>query len=500
MGIVKMPDKQIITLILPDLGSNKDLGTTLNSLKSIMDKVEVLACGLPEEDRRFPDIKYIQQATPGNLAFLINTALPFVNSDYCTVVQPGTEISPDLPDILIEAVSGSEEYNYLYGDYLQKDQSGSTEMINANPCPEDITEREDWGPLEIYRTSALRDMGGCDETIRFRIDYDLHLKLTADKPVLHIKHPLCTMPFQQPQAEPGSETLFFPGRGKLGGFSYLFMSPEEEKETEAIFYRFLEQRGAYLNASSGSVFPITPKQSPRVSVVIPVHNRANFLPLAIGSVQGGSFDDFEIIIVDNASQDDTLTVAKALAEKDRRITVISLEDNVIAKALNRGVEQAKGKYIAQLDSDDEYTADTLSSMVKQLDEHSDWALAISYYELMNESGQTLDEFGIIKHAEYNRNNILRVDGAGAVRVWRKAAIVEFGGFNEDDFGHYGEDYDLVLKVSEKYEVGRVYEVLYRYRRHPGNSDVLRSHTMKIQNKTLARQRALKRRQFINQGK
>jgi len=133
-----------------------------------------------------------------------------------------------------------------------------------------------------------------------------------------------------------------------------------------------------------------------------------------------------------------------------------------------------------------------------LDDNLDWALAISYYELMDEAGNTLNDFGVIKHLEYNRNNILRVDGAGAVRVWRKAAIEEFGGFNEQDFGHYGEDYDLVLKVSEKYEVGRVHQVLYRYRRHPGNSDALRPHAMKIKNKTLARRRAIRRRQEINQ--
>jgi glycosyltransferase involved in cell wall biosynthesis len=214
----------------------------------------------------------------------------------------------------------------------------------------------------------------------------------------------------------------------------------------------------------------------------------------VGSVQRGTFQDFEIIIVDNASTDNTLAVAQDLAMRDPRLKVIALPDNVIARALNAGVRAARGEYIAQLDSDDEYTPQTLSAMVRHLDEHPEEALAISYYELMNPEGVTLTEFGIIKHLEYNRNNILRVDGAGALRCWRKAAILEFGGFNEEDFGHYGEDYDLVLKCGEKYEVGRVHEVLYRYRRHPGNSDVLRAHSLKIHNKTLARQRAIRRRQ------
>jgi hypothetical protein len=75
--------------------------------------------------------------------------------------------------------------------------------------------------------------------------------------------------------------------------------------------------------------------------------------------------------------------------------------------------------------------------------------------------------------------------------------LEFGGFDEKDLGGYGEDYDLVLKCGEKYEVGRVHEVCYRYRRHADNTDVTRDPEMKICNKTLARLNALKRRKRMN---
>jgi GT2 family glycosyltransferase len=348
--------------------------------------------------------------------------------------------------------------------------------------------------------SALRDLGGCDARFRFRHDYHLRLRLSIDQPLCRIPEILCTAPSTRPDKDPGAEALFFPGRGKLGGFSYLFMNPDEEKEIEEIFYRFLKLSGAYLDRSPGGTFVRSKGISPRVSVVIPVHNRAGFLPLAIASVQSGTFEDFEIIIVDNASEDDTLEVARNLANEDKRIHVISLPDNIIAKALNTGVACARGEYIAQLDSDDEYTPQTLEVMVRALDDNVDWALAISYYDLMDESGNILEDFGIIKHLEYNRNNILRVDGAGALRCWRKAAIDELGGFNEKDFGHYGEDYDLVLRAGEKWEVGRVHQVLYHYRRHPDNSDVLRPHAMKIKNKTLARRRALERRKLLNQNR
>jgi hypothetical protein len=136
-------------------------------------------------------------------------------------------------------------------------------------------------------------------------------------------------------------------------------------------------------------------------------------------------------------------------------------------------------------------------MTEHLESHPKAGLAVSYYDLMDEAGAVLEEFGVIKHLEYNRNNIMRCDGAGAVRVWHRKVIAEFGGFDEKELGHYGEDYDLVLKVTEKYDLDRVHQVLYRYRRHPDNTDAKRDDRMKLWNKTVARQHALKRRRELN---
>ena len=491
--------KQIsLSLILPHVGDEKNLRRTLQSLSASEGKIQLLHTGGLPAGFRLQQAVTLGEEAPSDFGQLLNRALPHLLGEFVAVIPPGLEIVRDLVPIFEGHLSKSPNVDYVYGNYFQKNDSGESILVEVNPCPDDITEREDWGPLELYRVSALKEIGGCNPMVRIRHDYDLRLALTFDRPGLRIPQALCTVPYRESDIESGAEALFFPGRGKFGGFSYLFMDPEEEREIEEIFYRALRGNNAYLENPSGVTFPRPAGTSPRVSVIIPVHNRAEFLSLAVSSVQRGRFSDFEIIIVDNASEDDTLQVARRMTEEDSRISVISLPDNVIAKALNAGLRQARGEYIAQLDSDDEYTPDTLEVMIQALDDHLDWALAISYYELMDETGNTLNDFGVIKHLEYNRNNILRVDGAGAVRVWRKAAIEEFGGFNEQDFGHYGEDYDLVLKVSEKYEVGRVHQVLYRYRRHPGNSDALRPHAMKIKNKTLARRRAIRRRQEINQ--
>jgi len=494
-----MPQDPIVTVVLPPGFQTMDLRKSLRSLIPLAETIQIISAEPFSEISPRLKIETLSGNPPLGMAPLINRALEIARGEFMAVLAPGIEVAPDLTKLLKDYGKQHKLADYFYGDYEQVKASGEKLPVQSNSCPEDVTEREDWGPLEIYRTNGLRRIGGCDEGCRFRPDYDLRLKLTDEHPGVHMPRVLCSVAERPADQSDAAAALFFPGRGKFGGFSYLFMNPEEEKEIEEIFYSALRRRGAFSEKPPGAFFPAPSFASPRVSVIIPIHNRPGFLPLSVSSVQRGTFQDFEIIIVDNASTDNTLDVANNFARQDGRLRVISLLDNVIAKALNAAVRQARGEYIAQLDSDDEYMQDTLQSMVRHLDEHLKEALAISYYELMDPQGRTLEEFGIIKHLEYNRNNILRVDGAGAVRVWRKAAILEFGGFNEADFGHYGEDYDLVLKVGEKYEVGRAHEVLYRYRRHPGNSDVLRPQEMKIRNKTLARRRAIERRRRMNQA-
>jgi glycosyltransferase involved in cell wall biosynthesis len=233
------------------------------------------------------------------------------------------------------------------------------------------------------------------------------------------------------------------------------------------------------------------------TVVIPVLNRAKFIGNAIERVLEGTFKDFEVVVVDNGSTDGTQDVVRSYAEKDPRVRLVQENGPCIAYALNKGIKAARGKYICQLDSDDEYTKDTLEKMTAHLESHPKAGLAISYYELMDENRVKVEGVDPVTHSGYTRNQILRRDGAGALRVFPKVVLEEMGYYDEENFGNFGEDYDMVLKVGEKYDVDRVHHVLYRYRRHADNTDVTRDPLMKIRNKNNARLNALRRRQEIN---
>jgi len=442
------------------------------------------------------------RADPHNLADSINAAARVAKGEFLVVLSPDLVwLAPDFSHQLRIQAKANSEGAFFYGDYAVRNSDGSESVSHVYDDIGDITEREDWGPVWAIHIEKLHRAGDLDEQNPLAAFYDLLLKMQEVGQRIHISKPLTVVaaPSQHSDDDALKARLFFPGRGKLGGFSYLFMDPEHERQTKTVFNAALKRRKAWLEIERTALPPPIPNASPLVSIITPVYNRASFIRDAIVSVQRNTLADWEHIIVDNGSTDGTREIIRKLAASDSRIRLVENDRNIIAFSLNLALRRARGKYIAQLDSDDEYVPHTLQRMVDALETHPTWALAISYYELMDEVGRSLPEFGIIKHPEYNRNNILRVDGAGAVRCWHRSVIEEMGGFNEKDFPNYGEDYDLVLKVGERYEIGRVHEVCYHYRRHEGNTDMLRDPLTKLRSKTLARERALRRRRKLNQG-
>jgi glycosyltransferase involved in cell wall biosynthesis len=104
---------------------------------------------------------------------------------------------------------------------------------------------------------------------------------------------------------------------------------------------------------------------PKVSVIIPAYNRAGSLPRAVQSVKIQDFDDYEIVICDDASTDNTVEVAQQMAAVDPKIKIVQLEQNHGAAAARNGAMQAaSGKYFAFLDSDDEWLPGKLTRQVE----------------------------------------------------------------------------------------------------------------------------------------
>jgi glycosyltransferase involved in cell wall biosynthesis len=500
-----------ISIMLPIYCEDQNVQLQLEGLADQeADDVEILvvdSCGRGATSRPAEQVLQSDLETmnlPGsydNIAAMRNQALSQASGELFFELPPNIRLLPEVGRYLQEAFEKFPTAAMFYGNFRQVLPDGTHETRTLMDYFGDITERFDFGHLRCYRTAALKELNGWDESFNSAHDYDLQLRLMESSGIVHLDRTLYEVQVsrqEQEAASIGASKLFFPGTGKYGGFSYLFYDKEEEEEIERACDDMLRRWGAFLEHENSNVI-YGPGETFEVlaSVIIPVYNRERFIRQAIDSVLRGTLEEIEVIVVDNGSTDRTREVVREIARRDGRVRLIENEKNIIALSLNLGWRAARGKYIAQLDSDDEYLPDTLKAMTDHLETHPKAGLAVSYYDLMDESGQVLEEFGVIKHLEYNRNNIMRCDGAGAVRVWHRKVIAEFGGFDEQELGHYGEDYDLVLKVTERYDLDRVHQVLYRYRRHPDNTDAQRDERMKLWNKTLARQRALKRRRELN---
>lgn len=493
-----------MSFILPLYESDQDIQAQVNAIQRLPGENEIIVF---DERLHRPEnpglqavlsqanVRYFSRAHR-NRAALFNDGVANAAAALVCVLPPDIFPEPEFVEE-VEAAFRDERVAMAYSDYRIENADGTVRDEKLWPFQNNIDERFSLGYFRVYRKSTVLDQGKFNEDLNYAEEYDFRLRIQDRWGVQHIAKPLyrCLMK-EAPPVDPVLSKLHSPGAGSKGGFSYLFYTPEMEREIEFVFKEYLKRIGAFLTHENAVVaYPEDAAFEVMVSIVIPILNRRRFIRRTIDTVLNGTYEDFEILVVDNGSTDGTQDEVRSIG--DPRVRLIENDGTCIAEALNRGIREARGKYIAQLDSDDEYMPDTLETMVAYMETHPKCGLAISYYDLIDEDGNPIEELGIIKHLEYDRNNILRVDGAGALRFFHKKVLEEFDLYNVENYGNFGEDYDMVLKISEKYDVDRVHKVLYRYRRHADNTDVQRPAAMKVYNKNNARQDALKRRIALN---
>lgn len=143
------------------------------------------------------------------------------------------------------------------------------------------------------------------------------------------------------------------------------------------------------------------QKKPAISVILPTYNRADLLPQALDSILHQTFPDFELIVINDASQDETATLLKQYAKKDKRIRILTNKENKgIAVSLNRGLDKARGIYIARMDDDDISLPDRFQKQKEFLDKHPEITVVGSAYELF-ENGAIVQ-----MESEPARNQIL----------------------------------------------------------------------------------------------
>jgi len=210
----------------------------------------------------------------------------------------------------------------------------------------------------------------------------------------------------------------------------------------------------------------------KVSIVIPAYNHGTYVGAAIRSVLDQTFQDLELIIINDGSSDNTEEVV--LGFSDDRIRYYSQANRGLSATLNRGLSLARGEYFGFLPSDDMYEPEKLARQVAHLDAHPELGVVFSYQALIDAAGAPLRDDEVeawfrVPHetkeeifpALFERNFL-----AAPSVLMRMACFDRVGGFDESL--KYAQDYDLWLRTLKYYDIRLLKEPLIRYRWHGGN--------------------------------
>jgi glycosyltransferase involved in cell wall biosynthesis len=202
---------------------------------------------------------------------------------------------------------------------------------------------------------------------------------------------------------------------------------------------------------------------PRVTVILPAYNSRRFLAPAIDSILNQTFRDFEFLIHDDGSKDDTFAMIQSYAAKDPRIKATTSANQGVSATRNGMIAAAKGDFIAIMDHDDIATPQRLALQVAFLDANPNHAMVGGQVEWMDEEGLTIAPLSLPQDSDEIERNLLeghcRI--AHAAVMVRASVLRQVGGY--DSSFPVADDYELWLRVSEVGKIANLPQLLLRYR-------------------------------------
>lgn len=210
------------------------------------------------------------------------------------------------------------------------------------------------------------------------------------------------------------------------------------------------------------------KKNPLVSVITPAYNAEKYIGDTIESILNQTFKDFEFIILNDKSTDNTLKIIQEYAKKDSRIIVIDNEKNLgIAGNRNKGIKKAKGKYIIWQDADDISLPERIEKQYRFMEKNPKVGILGGFLEMFDDSGIV----GLRKYDAHDKSLrekiFLYSPVAQPASIIRKKIFGEVGDYNLK----YppAEDIDMSFRIGMSYKFANLQEIVIRYREHPNSA-------------------------------
>lgn len=382
-------------------------------------------------------------------------------------------------EICLLALKNNPHAGMIYSDYELLENGAVKEIRLLKHHIGRVRDNQDYGKLFFFRADALDGFTRSSDKLIYNALYDLRLRVSEKHELLHISNRYSGSMYQI-VAQSKAHNVF----------DYLLAGKESQLEAEQVLSGHLKRIGAYLE--SGANYTNRPQASSsaslKASVIIPVNNRPEFIRDAIESVQAQTIQDVEVIVVVNGGDEDpTITSVQQYMKGGKKynpaapeVRLLVHDMNNLGLCFNSGAQIARGEYYVQLDSDDQLTHDAVEKILEVYSSDPKIGMVIGSYEVWEKDASgnitRMEQIPVVTHDEWTeengRNNLLRINGAGAPRSIPIALINEIGfSMNEEPYArNYGEDYQMVMKISEKHRIGRVWVPIYKVIRHSGGTD------------------------------
>ncbi len=187
---------------------------------------------------------------------------------------------------------------------------------------------------------------------------------------------------------------------------------------------------------------------PEISIILPTYNRAKHLPKAIESVINQTFEDWELIIIDDGSQDDTFAVVDPYLDS-LKIRYIKHKNRQAGYARNAGIQASYGQYITFIDSDDIYFPNHLQTRIDYMKSHPELDLIYGGYQT-----DTEEEIWVVDY--FNQERLVNLKECVMTNTFfgKREVFFELQGFN--NFA-YGEDTDFWLRAEQTFKTAKILE-------------------------------------------
>lgn len=209
---------------------------------------------------------------------------------------------------------------------------------------------------------------------------------------------------------------------------------------------------------------------PEISVVMPVYNSSRYLKEAIESILSQSYADFEFLIFNDGSTDDSLSIIQSY--KDKRIKLFSCKQKRgYVVHLNEGIRLAKGKYIARMDADDISLPQRFQKEIDFLERHKSIALVGCFGSIIDEKGMVTGSLPKpVGPKKIKETCLYYGPHIHPTIMFRKDIVQEVGNYREEYL--YTEDIDLYYRlIFSGYKTDNVPEYLFKYRVHPHSTNI-----------------------------